>query len=77
MALLNKGYYKYINTNANEKEVEWNLYVSFPYFRDSDNHIGYEEWESNLEDFFSYFEVPLCPNEAGWTGLLVVERQLY
>ena len=26
-----------------------------PCFRSSDDQYGYEKWESNLEDFFSYF----------------------
>ena len=44
-----------INTDASEKEVERDMYATLPYFQDSNDHIGYEEWESNLEAFFSYF----------------------
>ena len=46
---------KYINTEADDKKVERNMYVTIPYFRGSDNQYGYEKWESNLKDFFSYF----------------------
>ena len=46
-------YGKYIYTEGDEKEVEWDMYVTIPYFRDS--HDGYEKWENNLEELFSYF----------------------
>ena len=47
-------YGRYINTDADEKKVEQDMYVALSYFWSSDNHIGYE-WRSNLEPFFSYF----------------------
>ena len=69
---------KFIHTNGDEKEVERDMYAALPYFQSSNDHYGYEKWENNLKDFFSYFvdiwaEVLLCSNEAGWTAL-VVER---
>ena len=52
------GFYfcaRYINTDADEKKVERDMYAALSYFRGSNDHVGYEEWESNLEAFFSYF----------------------
>ena len=46
---------KHIYTEGDEKEVERNMYAVLSYFRDSDDHYGYEKWESNLEGFFRYF----------------------
>jgi len=31
------------------------MYAVLSYFRGSNDHIWYEEWESILEPFFSYF----------------------
>ena len=45
----------YINTDADEKEVEQDMYMAVPHFWGSHNRYGYEEWESHLEEFFSYF----------------------
>jgi len=46
---------KYINIEADDKKVERDMYATLPCFRGSDDQYGYEKWESNLEDFFSYF----------------------
>ena len=43
---------RYINTDTNEKEVEWDIYAALSYFQNSNDHIGYEECESSLEIFF-------------------------
>ena len=48
-------YEKYINTEADDKEVEWDMYADLSYFRGSNDQYGYEKWENNLKDFFSYF----------------------
>jgi len=31
------------------------MYATIPYFLGSNDHIGYEKWENDLEEFFSYF----------------------
>jgi len=52
------GFYfcgRYINTDADDKNVERDMYAVIPYFRGSENHIGYEMWENDPERFFSYF----------------------
>jgi len=46
---------KYIYTDGDEKEVERDIYAALSYFRGSNDHIGYEEWESSLKVFFNYF----------------------
>jgi len=33
------------------------MYAVIPYFQDSYDSYGYEYWESQVEDFFSYFEL--------------------
>ena len=40
---------------GDEKEVGRDMYAAIPCFQGSDDHYGYEKWESNLEVFFSYF----------------------
>jgi len=40
------GFYfcdRYINTNADDKEVERDMYAAILYFWDSNDHIGYEK----------------------------------
>ena len=52
------GFYfcgRYINIDAEDKEVERDMYATLPYFQGSNDHDGYEKWENHLEDFFSYF----------------------
>ena len=52
------GFYfcgRYIFTYGYEKEVGRDMYAAIPCFQGSDDHYGYEKWESNLEVFFSYF----------------------
>ena len=46
---------KYINTEADDKKVERDMYATLTCFQGFDDQYGYEKWESNLEDFFSYF----------------------
>jgi len=46
---------QYINTEADDKEVERDMYAALLCFQGSDDQCGYEKWESNLEDIFSYF----------------------
>jgi len=41
--------------DGDEKEMERDMYMTFSYFRGSDDQYEYEKWESNLEAFFSYF----------------------
>ena len=31
------------------------MHAAIPYFWSSSDHIGYENWENDLEEFFSYF----------------------
>jgi len=45
---------RYINTDVNDNDVERDMYAVIPYFWGSNNHIGYEKWENDLEEFFSY-----------------------
>jgi len=47
----------YIYTDCDDKEVERDMYAAVPYFQGSYNRYRYEYWESQLEDFFSYFEL--------------------
>jgi len=52
------GFYfrgRYINIDADNKKVERDMYAAIPYFWGSNDHIGYEKWEFDLEEFFSYF----------------------
>jgi len=46
-----------IYTDCDNKKVEWDMYAAISYFRDSYDHYRYKYWESQLEDFFSYFEL--------------------
>jgi len=52
------GFYfcgRYINTDADEKKVERDMYAALTCFRGSNDHIGHAEWERKFETFFSYF----------------------
>ena len=52
------GFYfcgKYIYTDCNDKESERSMFAAVPYFRGAYDCYDYEDWESNLEAFFSYF----------------------
>ena len=52
------GFYfcgSFINTNADEKEVEHYMYMIIPHFWGSHDRYGYEGLENHLEEFFSYF----------------------
>ena len=72
---------RYINTDVDDKDVERDMYAVISYFRGSNDHIGYEKWENDFEEIFSYF---IMTSEqqyhyaqmklVGWTGLLMVER---
>jgi len=33
---------RYIITDANDRKLEWDMYVDIPYYRDSNDHYGYE-----------------------------------
>jgi len=46
---------KYINTEADDKEVKRDVYAALSCFRGSDDQYEYEKWESNLKIFFNYF----------------------
>ena len=43
---------RYINTDVDDKVVEHDMYAAISYFRGSNNHIGYEKWENDVEEFF-------------------------
>ena len=45
---------RYINIDANDKEVERDMYAVISYFWCSNDYIEYEKWK-NLKEFFSYF----------------------
>ena len=47
------GIYKY----CDDKYVEWAMFEAVSLFWGFDDHYGYEAWESDLEDFFSYFSL--------------------
>jgi len=52
------GFYfcdRYINIDADDKDVERNMYAAILNFWGSNDHIGYENWENDLEEFFNYF----------------------
>ena len=34
---------RYIHTDGDEKEVEWDMYTTLSYFQGSHDHYGYEE----------------------------------
>ena len=42
-------YGRYINIDADDKNVERDMYAALSYFRHS--HNGYEKWENNLEEY--------------------------
>ena len=50
-------YGSYINTDADEKEVEHDMYTIVSHFWGSHDRYGYKEWENHLEEFFSYFSL--------------------
>lgn len=41
---------KNINTDANFKKVECDIYDATPYFHDYHNYNGYKNWVSNLNN---------------------------
>jgi len=48
-------YGRYINTDANDKKVEHDMYAAIMYFQSSNDYTGYEKWENDFEEFFNYF----------------------
>jgi len=51
------GFYfcgQYINTDADEKKVERDMFKAVPHFLGSNDRYKYE-WEKQLAEFFSYF----------------------
>ena len=46
-----------IYTDGDDKKVERDMYAAVPYFPGSCDNYGYEYWENQLENFFSYFEL--------------------
>ena len=57
---------KYINTDCDDKYVEHVTFEVVPFFWGFDDRYGYEAWESDLKELFSYFslttekKMPLC-----------------
>ena len=54
------GFYfcgKYMDTDCDDKYVERAMFEAVLLFRGFDDHYRYEAWESDLEDFFSYFSL--------------------
>ena len=45
-------YGRYINTDANDKKVEHDMYAAIMYFQSSNDYTGYEKWENDFEEFF-------------------------
>ena len=56
---------KYICIDGDDNEIERYMYAAIPYFWSFNDRYGYKDWESQLEDFFSYFSLTtgekLCP----------------
>ena len=48
---------KYIHTDGDENEVEWDMYVAILCFWGSYDRYGNEKWKNYLEEFFSYFSL--------------------
>jgi len=48
---------RYINIDADDKKVERDTYAAISYFRGSNDHYRYENWENYLKIFFSYFSL--------------------
>ena len=46
-------------TDCDDKEVERDMFAAVSYFRGSYNRYGYEYQESQLRNFFSYFELTI------------------
>ena len=46
---------RYINIDADEREVKQDMFTVAPHFWGSSDRYRYEEWENHLEYFFSYF----------------------
>jgi len=44
-----------IYTDGDPKKVERDMHATIPYFWDSYDCYGYEEWKNHLEECFSYF----------------------
>jgi len=72
-------YGRYINTDVDEKEVEWDMYAALLYFWILLMIIlGTKSGKAFLKLFsvilfWHLSRSTLCPNEAGWIGLLVVK----
>jgi len=47
----------YIDTDGDDKKVEGDMYATVQYFRGSYDRHWYKYWESQVEDFFNYFEL--------------------
>ena len=47
---------RYINIDADEREVKHDMFTTVPHFWGSSDRYGYE-WKNHLEDFFSYFSL--------------------
>jgi len=48
---------KCICTDGDDKEVEWDMYVTISYFQCFNDCYEYKDWESQLEDLCSYFSL--------------------
>ena len=54
------GFYfcgSYINTDADENEVERDMYTVVSYFWGSHDRYEYKEWKIIFEEIFSYFSL--------------------
>ena len=73
------GFYfcvSYINTDADDKKVEQDMYAAIPYFGGFDDHYRYEKWKNNLEFFFSYF-VLTAEQKCHYAQMKLVEKAYY
>ena len=57
---------RYINADANDKEVEWDMYAAISYFWSFNDHYGYENWKNHHENFFSYFSLTFKEKCSCW-----------
>ena len=48
---------RYINIDADEKEVEQDMFTVVLHFWGSSDRYGYEVWENHFEYFFNYFSM--------------------
>ena len=64
---------KYINTEANDKEVKRDMYAALPCFQDSDNQYGYEKWENNFK-VFSYFVLTSSEQKCHYVQMKLVGK---